>query len=163
MGFPPRALSDVRFLSSPRRQGWKSLSRKSGEVTSSRPRPAYSSVTLLAYSVRPSSSEHVNGLRYGVRDATQFRFRFPNLVKGLSQSFLRALTLNCDQCDVPCALNQREIRVRWNSRLGTVKSESAEYLIILRQDWLGPRSSYPIPNGKVAILIRPVWLRCDVG
>src|SRR6266568_3727967 len=101
--------------------------------------------------------------RNRINDPQKFGFRPPELVEGTSESFLRSLAFNCDQCDVPRALDQREIRIRGYARLGTVQSECAKHLIILRQDRLGPRRSYPIPDRKVAISIRPARIRSNVG
>src|SRR6266851_6372635 len=66
---------------------------------------------------------------------SQFRFRVSNFLKGASQCFLRPLALDCDASDVPCAFNERKIFVGGNSRLVRVKCESAQYLVVLRQDW----------------------------
>ena len=46
-----------------------------------------------------------------------------------------SLALDCDASDVPCAFNEREVSVGGNSRLVRVKCESAQYLVVLRQDW----------------------------
>src|SRR4029077_5023375 len=86
-----------------------------------------------------------------------------DLIKRISDRFLRPLAFNGDASDVTCAFYEREVSSGGNSRLMRVKRESAQHLVVLRQDRLGPRGSYPIADRKLAILIGPVWLRGDIG
>src|SRR5271155_1289193 len=65
----------------------------------------------------------------------EFGLRLLDLVKRISESCLRPLAFNRDASDVPCAFNEREVIVGGNSRLVRVQCESAQYLVVLRQDW----------------------------
>jgi len=64
---------------------------------------------------------------------------------------------------VTCAFYKREVFFSGNSRLMGIKRESAQHLVVLRQDRFGPRGSYPIADRKIAILLGPVLLRGDIG
>src|SRR5258708_24750525 len=86
-----------------------------------------------------------------------------DLVKRLSERFLRPLAFNGDAGDMPGSFYERKVFFARNSRLMGVKGKSAQHLVVLRQDRLGPCGSYPVPNSEVAILIGPVWLRGDIG
>src|SRR5712691_249344 len=79
--------------------------------------------------------------------------------KRLSERFLRPLAFNGDAGDMPGSYCERKVFFARNSRLMGVKGKSAQHLVVLRQDRLGPCGSYPVPNSEVAILIGPVWLR----
>jgi hypothetical protein len=58
-----------------------------------------------------------------------------NFTKRISESFLRPLAFNGDASDAPCAFYEREVFLGGNSRLMGVKRESAQYRVVLRQDW----------------------------
>jgi hypothetical protein len=80
---------------------------------------------------------------------------FRNLVERGSESFLRSLPFNCDQRDVPGRLDQSEVRIRRQARLGRINSERPEDLIVFRQYRLGPPRPYPILKGNIAKLLPP--------
>src|SRR5258707_4575538 len=86
-----------------------------------------------------------------------------DLVKRISERFLRPLAFNGDASDVTCAFYEREVFFGGNSRLMGIKRESAQHLVVLRQDRLGPPGSYPISGREIAILLLPALLRGDIG
>src|SRR5207302_2602270 len=72
-----------------------------------------------------------------------------DLVKRISERFLRPLAFDGDASDVTCAFYEREVFFGGNSRLMGIKRESAQHLVVLRKDWLGPRGSYPIADREI--------------
>src|ERR1700747_1844219 len=86
-----------------------------------------------------------------------------DLVKRISECFLRPLAFNGYASDVTCAFYEHEVLFGGNPRLMGIKRESAQHLVVLCQDRLGPRGSYPIADRKIAILLRPVLLGGDIG
>src|ERR1700692_3193192 len=56
--------------------------------------------------------------------------------KRLSERFLRPLAFNGDAGDMPGAFYEREVFFGRNSHLMRVKRESAQHLVVLRQDRL---------------------------
>src|SRR5258708_4118123 len=81
------------------------------------------------------------------------------LVKRISERFLRPLAFNGNASDVTCAFYEREVFFGGNSRRMGIKRESAQHLVVLRQDRLGPRGSYPIADCRSAIMLGALLFR----
>ena len=72
-------------------------------------------VNVLARTIRQiAPSERGNGIYH----LPKFGFRLLDLLKGISEGFLRSLAFNCDQCNACCPLYEREIRIRRYPRFG---------------------------------------------
>src|SRR4029079_6811576 len=104
-----------------------------------------------------------NCLRNSVDRPAQLFLRLTDRIKSTSKRFLRPLAFDCDECEAPGRRNQSKVRLRRHARLSRIDRERPENLILLRQYRLGPRRTYPIPEGNVAILLPPVWLGGDIG
>src|ERR1700739_634492 len=78
------------------------------------------------------------------------RLEFP---KCLSERFLRPLAFYGDAGDMTGASYQREVFFGGNSRLMGVKRESAQHLVVLRQDRLRPRGGYPLADCQIPIYL----------
>ena len=81
----------------------------------------------------------------------------------MTSGFLRSLTFNRDQGDLPRAFDQLELCIGGGPRLAGVESEGAEHLAILRQNRLGPRREYSIFEGKLSVRIGPDRIGGNVG
>src|SRR5262249_29185336 len=101
-------------------------------------------------------------LRNSIDHPAKLFFRLTDRVKGISERFLRPLAFDCDQREAPGRLDQSKVRIRRHARLGRINRKRPENLIVLRQNWLGPRRPYPVAQGNVAIFLRPVWLSADI-
>ncbi len=101
-------------------------------------------------------------MRNSIDHHAKLFFRLTDRVKGISERFLRALTFDCDECEAPGRPNQIKVDLRRQARLSRIDRERPENLILFRQDRLRPRRAYPIPEGKVATVLPPVWLGGDI-
>src|SRR5260370_29262731 len=67
--------------------------------------------------------------RDGVNDLPEFRFRGPDLLKGVSQCFLRSLSLDRNYGYVTCAFDQSQVSLARRAGLRVVHSERAEHVL----------------------------------
>src|SRR5262249_29433575 len=86
--------------------------------------------------------------RDGVDYPAEPGFRFSDLLNGISEGFLRALALNCDERDASGRLHQSKVVRRRHARLGRIDCKGPERVILFGQNRLGPPRPYPILKGK---------------
>src|ERR1700746_1812692 len=78
-----------------------------------------------------------------------------DLVKRISERFLRPLPFNCDTRDVPRGFDQCKILLIWGSSLRIGDAESAENLPIFRNERFRPCRAKPMTQSQAPSLIRP--------
>src|SRR5262249_41497531 len=95
----------------------------------------------------------------GINHLPKFGFRLLDLLKGISEGFLRLLAFNCDERDTTARgrgrLHQSKVLSRRHARLARIHGKGPEDLIIPRHYRLGPPRPYRIPKSKVTVFLPP--------
>src|SRR5262249_34115705 len=95
----------------------------------------------------------------GINHLPKFGFRLLDLLKGMSEGFLRPLAFNCDERDISSAtrgrLHQSMVFSRRHARLGRIHCKRPEDLILFRQYRLGPPRPYRILKGNATVFLPP--------
>src|SRR5262249_352999 len=89
-------------------------------------------------------------------------FRLLDMVKHISEGFLRPLAFNCDEHDARGRLDQSKVLTRRHSRLSRIHGKRPEDWIIVGHYRLGPPRPYCVRQGRTTIFLPPTGFGSNI-